>query len=75
MNIDALRILKCKLLGVRPRPRYLTVKQIREIMRNGDDMPTSIFSTSKDTYIVKARTIFGKAKRRNKRKNIGRISY
>lgn len=69
MNINALRRLKVKLLGI--KPKYLTVKEIREIMRNGEDMPTAIFNAKKEEYIVKPRTIFGKTRRKSK----GRISY
>ena len=43
----------------KPKPVFLTVKQIREIMIQGKPMPTAIFSASKKNYIVKPRTIFG----------------
>lgn len=52
----------------RPRPKYLTVKEIRELMRNGEDIPTAIFSAEKRDYIVKPRTILG-----NKRGKKGSI--
>lgn len=48
------------MLGIKPTPVFLTVKQIREIMKNGDDMPTAIFSADKKDYIVKPRTIYSK---------------
>ena len=63
--MDRLNNLKKALysvLGVKPTPVFLTVKQIRKIMKNGDDMPTAIFSTDKKDYIVKARTIYSKKK-------------
>lgn len=44
------------------KPTFLTVKEIREIMKRGDDMPTAIFSATKTDYIVKPRTIFGAPK-------------
>lgn len=48
------------------KPKYLTVKEIRKIMKNGEDMPTAIFSATRTEYIVPARTIFSpKEKNRN----------
>lgn len=69
MQIQELRKLKTKLLGVKPKPVFLTVKQTREIMINNEDMPTAIFSAEKKDYIVKPRTIY--AKKRTK----SRIKY
>lgn len=46
------------------KPIFLTCKEIREIMLNGEDMPTAIFSATKSNYIVKPRTIFWKSKRK-----------
>lgn len=60
MQIETLRTIKNKLLGVKPKPVFLTVKQIREIMINNEDMPTAIFSAEKKDYIVKPRTIYAK---------------
>lgn len=60
MQIEMLRNLKTKLLGIKPKPVFLTVKQIREIMINNEDMPTAIFSAEKIDYIVKPRTIYAK---------------
>lgn len=49
----------------RIKPQFLTVKEIREIMLKGEDMPTAIFSAQKKDYIVKPRgTIFGKPKKK-----------
>jgi len=61
-----LNTLKNKLLGIKPKPVFLTVKDIRKIMINGEDMPTAIFSPDKQDYIVKPRTIY--AKRKQKRR-------
>ena len=46
------------------RPKFLTVKEIREIMIRGEDMPTAIFSAKKTDYIIKPRTIFGIRKKK-----------
>lgn len=47
------------------KPKFLTVKEIRQIMIDGKDMPTAIFSAQKQNYIVKPRgTIFGIAKKK-----------
>lgn len=35
--------LKSRLLGIKPQSPFLTVKEIREIMKKGEDMPTAIF--------------------------------
>lgn len=49
------------------KPKFLTVKEIRQIMKEGKDMPTAIFSAQKQDYIVKPRgTIFGIAKKKRK---------
>lgn len=49
------------------KPRYLAVKEIQQIMRDGKNMPTAIFSAQKKDYIVKPRgTIFGSQKKRSK---------
>ena len=63
MNINFLKKLKFKLLGV--KSKYLTVKEIQEIMRNGEPMPTAIFSAKRKQYIVPDRDIH--AKKRKKR--------
>jgi len=69
MKIDILENIKENILGIKPKPKFLTVKQIREIMKNNEDMPTAIFSADKKDYIVKPRTIY--VRRRTK----GRIKY
>lgn len=39
--------------------KYLSVKEIQQVMKNGGPMPTAIFCAKKKDYIVKARgTIF-----------------
>lgn len=53
------------------KPKFLTVKQIQEVMRSKKPMPTAIFSAQKKDYIVKARTIFGT----NKNSRKGSISW
>lgn len=56
----------------RVKPRFLTVKEIRQIMKEGKDMPTAMFSAKKQNYIVKPTgTIFGIAKKKRK----GRIRW
>lgn len=66
MQIEILRTIKNKLLGVKPKPVFLTVKQIREIMINNEDMPTAIFSAEKKDYIVKPRTIYVKKRAKSR---------
>ena len=60
LKITTLRKLKMKLLGIKPKPVFLTVKDIREIMIKGEDMPTAISAADKQDYIVKPRTIYTK---------------
>lgn len=48
------------------KPRFLTVKEIREKMKNNEPIPTAIFSATKTDYIVKPRTIFGNKKKSKK---------
>ena len=48
------------------KPKFLTIKEIQEIMRRGEPMPTAIFSAKKEDYIVKPRTIFGNSKKDRK---------
>ena len=48
------------------KPKFLTIKEIQEIMRRGEPMPTAIFSTTKTDYIVKPRTIFVDDKKNRK---------
>ena len=60
---------KICLTSHKPKPVFLTVKEIREIMIKGEDMPTAIFSADKQDYIVKPRTIY--ARKRTK----SRIKY
>lgn len=49
------------------KPRYLTIKEIQQKMRDGRGMPTAIFSAQKKDYIVKPRgTIFGILKKGSK---------
>lgn len=44
----------------KPKSKYLTIKEIQRLMKEGDFMPTAIFSARKKPYIVMARgTIFG----------------
>lgn len=67
MNINNLRLLKFRLLGM--KPKYLSIKEIQEIMRKGEYMPTAIFSVEYKDYIVKPRTVYAKkTKRRAKGK-------
>ena len=66
MKLTTLRNIKMKLLGIKPKPVFLTVKDIREIIINGEDMLTTIFPADKQDYIVKPRTIY--TKRKTKRK-------
>ena len=66
MKITTLRNLKMKLLGIKPKPVFLTVKDIREIMIKGEDIPTAIFSADKQDYIVKPRTIYTKKRTKSR---------
>lgn len=43
----------------RSKKVYLTSKEIGELMKKGEPIPTNIFNAEKKDYIVKARTIFG----------------
>ena len=61
-----LNTLKNKLLGIKPKPVFLTVKDIREIMIKGEDMPKAILSADKQDYIVKPRTIYAKSKQKRR---------
>lgn len=46
------------------RKKYLTTKEMREKLIEGESMPTNIFSAKKKDYIVKPRnTIFGTSKK------------
>lgn len=38
---------------------YLSIKEIQDIMRKNEPMPTAIFSAKKIDYIVKPRNIYG----------------
>lgn len=67
MMKDKLFRLKCLLLGIKPKPVFLSIKEIQKIMRNDDYMPTAIFSADKQDYIVKPRTIYC-SKRKSKLK-------
>lgn len=62
MKLTTLKNIKNKLLGIKPKPVFLTVKEIREKMIKGEDMPTAIFAADKQDYIVKPRTIYAKSK-------------
>lgn len=53
----------------RTKGAYLSIKELQDIMRKGEPMPTAIFSATKTDYIVKARTIHG-AKVKSKRKKL-----
>ena len=55
MNIDFLKGLRSGLLC--SDKRFLTVKEIQEIMSKGGPMPTSIFSAKREPYIVPSRDI------------------
>ena len=44
------------------KPKFLTITEIQEYMRRGENITTAIFSVSKTDYIVKPRTIFCKLK-------------
>ena len=47
---------------------YLTIKEIRQRLINGDNMPTAISTAKKTEHIVKPRgTIFGKPKKKKER--------
>ena len=49
------------------KSKFLTVKDIQRVMKEGDFMPTTIFSAQKKDYIVKPRgTIFGSASKNKK---------
>ena len=51
----------------RKKNSYMTAKEMRQILINGEDMPTAIFDSKKEEYIVKPRgTIFGLAKKRTR---------
>lgn len=43
----------------RSKKVYLNSKEIGELMKKGEPIPTNIFNAEKKDYIVKARTIFG----------------
>lgn len=58
MDKNTLIRFKFKLLGIKPKPKFLTVKKIRKIMENGEDMPTAIFSAERKDYIIKPRIIY-----------------
>lgn len=66
MKITTLKSIKSKLLGIKPKPVFLTVKDIREIMIKGEDMPTAIFSADKKDYIVKPRNIYIKKRTKSR---------
>lgn len=61
MNLED-RIWKLRLK--RSKKVYLSIKEIQEIMKKGEPMPTSIFNAEKKEYIVKARTIYGPKQKR-----------
>jgi hypothetical protein len=48
----------------RTKKVFLTCKEIQELMRNGEPIPTNIFNAERKEYIVKSRTIYGSDKRR-----------
>lgn len=52
------------------KPKFLTIKEIQEIMKSGEPMPTAIFSATKTDYIVKPRTIFGNNKKGRRKGSI-----
>ncbi len=64
MKITTLKNLKTKLLGIKSKPVFLTVKDIRKIMIKGEDMPTAIFSADNQDYIVKPRTIYTRKRKK-----------
>ena len=73
MNKNSLRKLKLNLIRRKPKATFLTVKEIREILINGEDIPTAINSATKTDYIVKPRTVFGpkvKIKKRGWNRNV-----
>lgn len=60
--IDKLMSLEQRIYELRLRRSkkvYLTSKEIGELMRKGEPIPTNMFNAEKRDYIVKARTIFG----------------
>lgn len=53
------------------KPKYLSIKEIQEVMRQDDWMPTAIFSATHTEYgILPAKTIFKKSK---KNKNLFKL--
>lgn len=51
------------------KPKFLTIEEIQERMRNRQYMPTAVFAARKRDYIVKPRgTIFGLEKKKSKGK-------
>ena len=45
------------------KPKFLSVVEIQQIMRENRWMPTAIFSATHTEYIVPARTILGPSKK------------
>lgn len=49
------------------KPRFLSIKEIQQIMKEDRYMPTAIFSAKKTDYIVKPNgTIFGSRRKKSK---------
>ena len=69
-KINKLKEIRTYLLFLRSyksKPTFLTAKEMQQILKNYEDMPTAIFSANKKDYIVKPRTIFGSNKKIKKR--------
>lgn len=70
MNIiDKLMSIEQRIYELRLRKSkkvFLTSREIGELMRKGEPIPTNIFNAEKKDYIVKARTIFGPKPRKQK---------
>lgn len=49
----------------KPKPKYLTCKEIRKFLLSGEKMPTAIFFAKKTDYIVKPHTFFSNLKKEN----------
>ena len=65
--IDKLMSLEQRIYELRLRRSkkvFLTAKEIGELMKKGEPIPTNIFNAEKKDYIVKSRTIFGPKPRR-----------
>ena len=62
-KLTRLKEIRNQLLFSKSKPTFLTAKEMKDILVNGEDMPTAIFNADKKEYIVKPRTIFGVMKK------------